>query len=216
MSFNVKMNKNLKMFDLQSLCTNQIQPHWISTANTHQLEQTAKSIQYLWSKRNIISYPESNASVDSTESLHCDLNINTYITPSTTENILRFNDLLPPLLCSGEISNLSSHNLSTFAPKHIFNIESIQIHIQFTDRSYDAIQTTLKRSRDHSKYLLIKRKKRRFRELSANNPNIRQSKRIRNKLHREIYDFDNNPNTNNDFEDLLPTPIPTILTDHKH
>eukprot|EP01084_Bolivina_argentea_P227437 384119_1 len=217
------------MFDLQSLCSNQSQPDWISTVgihsyyhsitsfvnckkiktftfqrtyhtnthkttntkkgNSYQLEQTAKSIEYLWSKRNFITYPQSNVNIDSTQPLYCDLNVNTYINSSTTENIIRFNDLLPPLHTSGEISNLSPYNLSTFIPKNtLFNIQNIQIHIQFTDRSYDTIQNTLKKSRDHDKYLSIKRKKRRFHELS-NNKNIRQSKRIRNKLHREIFDF---------------------------
>eukprot|EP01083_Nonionella_stella_P166958 559847_1 len=195
------------MFDLQSLCTNRSRPDWISTANMMQLEQTAKSVDYLWSKRNIITYPQSHVDVDSSESLYCDLNHsngNIYIEECRMEDIVRFNDLLPPITRDGELSHLCGYNLTRSLPQHTINMEMIQVHIQFTDRSYEAIQNTMKQSSDYDKYLLYKRKKRRLRELTANNPKIRQSKRIRNKLHREIYSFSQLDDSDHHSSDIDP------------
>eukprot|EP01083_Nonionella_stella_P213459 769907_1 len=102
------------------------------------------------------------------------------------EEIIRFNDLLPPIRRDGELSRLYGYNLTRSLPQQSIRMEMIKVHIQFTDRSYYAIQKTMKQSSDYDKY---QRKKRRLRELSTNNPKIRQSKRLRNKLHREIYSF---------------------------
>ena len=203
------------------------------------MAHTAKSVEQLWSKRNILTYPDSyvlfictshtsfkppstepslkftpknlqpqvfltslllstiysNISTDSSDSLFCNPNLdnNTYIGSSNRGNIIRFNDLLPPLTKSGEIGTLPSFALSTFQPKHTIQTESIQVHIQFTDRSYDVIQDTLHKTTNHRNYQIYKKKKQRFTEM-VNNPKIRQSKRIRNKLEKEIFHFDTSSN----------------------
>ena len=62
-------------------------------------------------------------------------------------------------MSNGEIWHLPSYNLSTTSPPpYSFRIERIQIHIQFTDRSYNLIQSTVKQSNDRRKYIAFKKK----------------------------------------------------------
>lgn len=95
------------------------------------------------------------------ESLYTDtngINDNVYISKRKCENIICYNDLLPPLSKNGEIANIDSFNLSTFQPRHSFKIEKIQLHIQFTDRSYDLIEHTLKKTKQKEKERKQKKK----------------------------------------------------------
>eukprot|EP00485_Elphidium_margaritaceum_P013159 CAMPEP_0202694730 /NCGR_PEP_ID=MMETSP1385-20130828/8517_1 /ASSEMBLY_ACC=CAM_ASM_000861 /TAXON_ID=933848 /ORGANISM="Elphidium margaritaceum" /LENGTH=496 /DNA_ID=CAMNT_0049350629 /DNA_START=147 /DNA_END=1634 /DNA_ORIENTATION=+ len=122
------------------------------------LEHTAKSVESLWSNRMKFTYPESNRCVDSVQTLYIDTESssqNTYISRQKTEHIIRYNDLLPPLLRDGRIQELPAHYLSTFHPQRTFKIgQRIQIHIQFTDRvcsQNDVQQSTQTTCRNNSK-----------------------------------------------------------------
>ena len=105
-------------------------------------------------KKHKLETLDRNASIDSIENLHSDVNAindNVYISRNKCENIICYNDLLPPLLKNGEILNVASYNTSTFQPEYSFKIETIQLHIQFTDRSFDLIQHTLKKTKETRK-----------------------------------------------------------------
>merc|ERR1719242_1287729 len=110
------------MFDLQSLCTKQLQPSWLSTVspvNAKRLGDNVESTESLWSKRCTFSYPSSHRDVGSIESVQSEQRVTRrgVRTPSLsecTESMDRCNELLPPFLLNGDLDVVSAHHLSPF------------------------------------------------------------------------------------------------------